>query len=97
VLAVGGILYFQQVMIFAGFILGIFQPLFIFVSVAAWLMKILADLPVVLVMLKFFQKNGLLKWFLPAQVLQMLYIPFTGMLAPFAGFSWKGRRSGGLF
>lgn len=40
----------------------------------------------------FFNYKGLLWWFLPAQIMHIIYISIVGVLGNFLSYSWKGRK-----
>jgi cellulose synthase/poly-beta-1,6-N-acetylglucosamine synthase-like glycosyltransferase len=61
------------------------------VSLVFFLLKSLIDLPILIGISSFAQKKKLLIYFLPLQVIYIVYVSIIGMIGNFVKFSWKGR------
>jgi cellulose synthase/poly-beta-1,6-N-acetylglucosamine synthase-like glycosyltransferase len=62
---------------------------YLFVSALA--IKIIAELSFLLPVSRFFRKQPLLWWFIPAQPFHILYTVTAGWLGAFGSYQWKGR------
>jgi poly-beta-1,6-N-acetyl-D-glucosamine synthase len=91
VLLTGGLTYLVHLALLAGLIAGSVSDLVLKVALLCWILKMTADLLPVAIMSGFFQKKKLLWLFLPAQVFQMVYVVFTGILGLVLPYRWKGR------
>jgi len=92
VLFTGVITYLYQAALLAGFFLGFLSPIFLYLSFALFFFKILVDFPLVFSMARFFGKQQLWPWYIPAQVFQIFYVTLTGPLAFIIPVKWKGRK-----
>ncbi|MBN1199220.1 MAG: glycosyltransferase [Bacteroidales bacterium] len=92
VTGVGLVSYLFQAMILAGFSLGFLSPLYLYLAVLLLAFKLLIDLPLVFSMARFFNKLNLWKWYIPAQLFQVLYVTVSGPMAFLIPVKWKGRR-----
>lgn len=61
-------------------------------ALALWMIKIAADLPLVLTMGRFFGKKTPGWLYILAQLFQLIYVPLTGVLGLILPFTWKGRK-----
>lgn len=71
---------------------GLFVPKLLFITVLLWLVKIVAEFPVVRVMARFFEKEHLYRYYFVAQLFQLFYVPVVGLAGQLVSYSWKGRR-----
>ncbi|MBC8316129.1 MAG: glycosyltransferase [Bacteroidetes bacterium] len=92
VLFTGVVTYLFQAALLAGFFLGFLSPIFLYLSVGLLLFKILVDFPLVFFMGRFFRKQRLWPWYIPAQIFQILYVTLTAPLAFIIPVKWKGRK-----
>ena len=92
VLFIGAVSYLYQAMIFAGFFLGFLSPLYLYLAVSLLCFKILIDFPLVFSMARFFRKQKLWPWYIPAQLFQVIYVAISGPMAFLIPVKWKGRR-----
>lgn len=92
VLSVGLISYLFQSMILAGFFLGFLSPLYLYLALLLLAFKLFIDIPLVFSMARFFGKLYLWKWYIPAQLFQVLYVTVSGPMALLIPVKWKGRR-----
>jgi cellulose synthase/poly-beta-1,6-N-acetylglucosamine synthase-like glycosyltransferase len=92
VLLVGAVSYFFQAMILVCFFLGFLSPLYLFFAASLLCFKFLVDIPLIVAMARFFGKQHLLGWYIPAQLFQILYITISGPMALLVSVRWKGRR-----
>lgn len=60
-------------------------------TVAAWLLKILPEWILVAPACRRFAERGLLRYLLPASLLQPVYVVLAGALGLLRGYTWKGR------
>jgi len=56
------------------------------------LFKITMELYFLLPVASFFNKSGLLVWFIPGQIFHIPYIVIAGWLGKFGSYQWKGRK-----
>jgi len=92
VLYTGVVTYLFQLALLAGFFLGFLSPIVLYLSVGLLLFKILIDFPLVFFMGRFFRKQRLWPWYIPAQIFQILYVTLTVPLAFIIPVKWKGRK-----
>ncbi|TSA30551.1 MAG: glycosyltransferase [Bacteroidetes bacterium] len=92
VLLTGAVTYLFQAIIVTGFFLGFLSPLYLYLGVSLFCFKVLADFPLVFSMARFFGKQRLWPWYLPAQLFQVVYVTLSGPLAFLVQSSWKGRK-----
>ena len=77
------------------FILGISSFFFInafYIFLIAIIIKTIVELIFLYPIAKFFNKQKLLWWFLPAQPFHILYTLVAGWLGKFGSYNWKGRK-----
>lgn len=75
-------------------IAGLFRPVWLTLFVPLWLLKAGADLYLLYRFANLYQRNRMLRWFLPASLFYYFYITVAGLLALAGRFSWKGRKYG---
>ncbi len=92
VLFTGAVSYLFPAMIFACFFLGFISPLYLYLAVSFMCFKILVDLPLLFSMARFFGKQQLWVWYIPAQIFQVMYVTVSGPLAFLIPVKWKGRK-----
>ncbi|MDZ7742792.1 MAG: glycosyltransferase [Bacteroidota bacterium] len=85
------LIYLFNYMIFASFLLSIWIPGLILVSLLALVFKSLVDLPILLGITSFAKKQSLMWFFLPLQILYVPYIAIVGLLGNLVRVNWKGR------
>lgn len=73
-------------------IMGLFNQEFFIAYLLITLSKTLIELPFMLKVSSFFEKQRLLFWFLPMQPLHQFYIVISGFFGLIASNEWKGRR-----
>ena len=61
------------------------------VTAGAWMLKMGSELTLMLPAVRFFNQVRLLKWFIPAQVLQLPYVVLVGLAGTFWSYEWKDR------
>lgn len=77
------------------FILGISSFFYIkgfYLFLASIAIKMIVELLFLYPVTRFFKKQGLLWWFVPAQPFHILYILIAGWLGKFGTYRWKGRK-----
>ena len=92
VILVGLVTWLTAMMLLGGLAAGIFFPKILFPAMLLWSLKIALEFPMVWMMSRFFGKEKLLKYYLPAQVFQLVYVPLAGLFGLFLPYRWKGRR-----
>ena len=91
VITAGAVTYLLHTALLAGIIAGMFSLPFLFITLACWALKMTAEFPMV-AGLAFFSGRGKLLWlYIPAQILQLLYVPVTGLSGLILPYRWKGR------
>ena len=76
-------------------ILGISSFFFIkafYIFLVAIIIKIIVELSFLSPVARYFGKQKLLWWFIPAQPFHILYTLVAGWLGTFGSYSWKGRK-----
>ena len=74
------------------FVYACFKPFYFTYFILLLLLKTGIEWKFVKEVLRFFDLEKLLKWFLPSQPLHIIYIVITGILSRVGGVTWKGRR-----
>jgi cellulose synthase/poly-beta-1,6-N-acetylglucosamine synthase-like glycosyltransferase len=93
VIIVGIIVFFANIAILACFITGFFQLRFLCLAAILWLAKMLADLPFLNSLCRFWRMKQLMHIFIPAQLLYPFYAVWVGIAGNIAAVHWKGRKS----
>jgi cellulose synthase/poly-beta-1,6-N-acetylglucosamine synthase-like glycosyltransferase len=92
VIAMGFLTWFTVICLLSGILFGlVFSPILV-PAFFCWIIKMAIDFPIIWIMIKFSEKKGKMRYFILAQIFQLIYIPaisFLGLLLP---FKWKGRR-----
>ena len=91
VIGVGAATFLVHLLIMGGFILGLFFPNILVLFLIFWIIKMLVEFPLVLHMYHFFRKKKLLRYYVIAQVFQVIYVVMVGITGLFLPFRWKGR------
>ena len=86
------ITYLFNLSLLAGMASGIFVHGLLWISLWCLLLKALTDLPPVYFMTAFFHKKEILRYYPIVQVLNLVYVVFTGLAGNLVGFEWKGRK-----
>lgn len=84
-------IFFLSIVI--NFIAGISNGLYLFIGIAAFMLKILADYIAMNKGKKVLFNNLSFKYFPIAEVFQIPYIMFASVLGTFGSYKWKGRRA----
>ena len=85
------IIYIFNYLLLVGAILCFFLPQFIPFILILFLIKCIIDLPILYGITKFVKRKRLLLFFLPLQLIYILYISVIGFVGNFLKFEWKGR------
>lgn len=72
----------------------IFHPGLLIPVVAVWILKLFSDFLLLYPAASFFGRRKLLLWYIPFQLLHVVYVVATGFWMNVAGFSWKKRKYG---
>jgi hypothetical protein len=91
VLIAGGLTYLLQTALFAAILGGLFYPPLLLPALTCWGLKVMAEFPMVAGMALFFGRGNELWMYIPAQLFQLLYVPFTGLFGLLLPYRWKGR------
>jgi cellulose synthase/poly-beta-1,6-N-acetylglucosamine synthase-like glycosyltransferase len=91
VLAAGSLTYLVHAVLLAGILAGLFHPALLVTVLACWALKMVTEFPMVAGMAFFFGRGKELWLYLPAQLLQLIYIPVVGLLGLILPYRWKGR------
>lgn len=86
------IVFINAMMITGATALLFFYPALGLPLAAAWMLKLCSDFLLLYPVSSFFGRRQLLMWFIPFQLLHLLYISGTGLLANISGYKWKGRK-----
>ena len=82
---------FNGFIIFA-FLAGLFYPSLFSIAIVLLLIKSLLELPLLIQASKFFNKQHLLIYFIPAQLMHIIYVVLIGLISKIFPYTWKGRR-----
>lgn len=85
------IIYIFNYLLLVGLILSFFFTEFISFTIILFLIKCIIDLPILAGITKFVKRKNLLLFFLPLQLIYILYISVIGFIGNFLKFEWKGR------
>jgi len=69
-----------------------FNHYFAYISIVFLGIKIVIDLPIMIGITQFFNKQSLLILYLPLQLINCFYVPFITISGLFGKYEWKGRR-----
>ena len=92
VIGVGMVTWFVHVFLLSGLAAGMLFPRILWLSLGLWIVKMMAEFPMVWIMNRFFGKRKLLRYYLAAQAFQLVYVALAGMLGLFLPYRWKGRK-----
>ncbi len=92
VIGVGVATWSVHCLLLTGILLGLVFPRILGLSLILWLVKMVADLPVVGLMSRFFGEKRLLLYYFPAQVFQLFYVATVGLAGLLLPYRWKGRK-----
>jgi|KBSMisStaDraftv2_1062788.scaffolds.fasta_scaffold00109_2 cellulose synthase/poly-beta-1,6-N-acetylglucosamine synthase-like glycosyltransferase len=83
--------YLLNLSLVIAFIYACFNPFYFTYLILLLLLKTGIEWKFVKELLRFFDLQRLLKWFLPSQPVHIIYIVITGFLSRVSGTTWKGR------
>ena len=86
------IVYFFNTILLAGLITGIFFPIFYKIFLIFFVVKLFIDLPLIGGITFFMGRFQLMLFYLPMQIINIIYVPVVGLLGNFSTYSWKGRK-----
>jgi cellulose synthase/poly-beta-1,6-N-acetylglucosamine synthase-like glycosyltransferase len=86
--------YLLNLTLLGFFIAGFFNPFYFFLAGYLFILKLMLDFPLLFGTTLFFQRQTLLSWFLPFEVIYVFYVVMAGFVSLFYGGVWKGRRVG---
>lgn len=89
---VAAIVFLNSLLLLCGTILLVFSSALILPVLAGWFLKISSDALLLYQGCTFFQRRRLLIWFIPFQIMYVLYITLGALLAGASGYVWKGRK-----
>jgi cellulose synthase/poly-beta-1,6-N-acetylglucosamine synthase-like glycosyltransferase len=89
---VAAIVFMNSLMLLCGTVLLAITPELIYPVLVSWFLKISSDALLLYHGCRFFQRRKLLLWFIPFQVMHVLYITMGALLAGVSGYVWKGRK-----
>ena len=74
------------------FIAGFTDIRYFYIVTTCWLLKTAVEFPFVSSVSRFFEKEGLMRYFLLFQPLHIAYTIVAGLLGSFGAYEWKGRK-----
>jgi cellulose synthase/poly-beta-1,6-N-acetylglucosamine synthase-like glycosyltransferase len=89
---VAAIVFMNSLMLLGGTVFLVFSSGLILPVLAGWFLKISSDALLLYQGCTFFQRRKLLIWFIPFQIIYVLYITLGTLLAGSKGYVWKGRK-----
>lgn len=91
VMLTGMLTWLTLTSILASFLVSLIVPNILNITLLCLGAKMVADLPMVVKMTRFFGLGKGLWLFVPAQLFQLVYVPFTGLAGLLFSYRWKGR------
>jgi len=85
------LVFFINLFLFTGFISSMLIPGFIWLALLFFGIKFLVDLPLMTVASAFFKRKNLLWYYLPVQIINIIYVPLMSFAGLFGKTEWKGR------
>lgn len=89
---VAAVVFFNALILLSTSILSVFFPALLFAVFAGWVLKTLSDFALLYPAAGFFGRRKLMLWFIPFQVVHVLYVVVSALSGVFSGFHWKGRK-----
>ena len=86
------LVYFLNVWLFVLGISSFFSIHIFYLFIGALALKVMIELIFMIPVAKFFERQKLLYYFIPAQPFHILYTIIAGWLGKFGNYKWKGRR-----
>jgi poly-beta-1,6-N-acetyl-D-glucosamine synthase len=90
--AVAAIVFFNAFILLSASVLALFFHVLLIPVLAGWVMKSLSDFALLYSASGFFKRRKLMRWFIPFQVVHVIYIVVAAVSGSLSGFDWKGRR-----
>ncbi|MBI5219071.1 MAG: glycosyl transferase [Bacteroidia bacterium] len=87
-----GIVWLMNISLLTVLILTFFNPVFLKLFLLLFILKSLADFLLLWKTTAFFNKQNLLFWFLPLQLVYFFYVSLIGIFGCFVKSKWKGRK-----
>lgn len=91
IILISGTVYFVNLFLVIGMFLSLFIPEIRTALIAALILKVIIDVPVLIGIINFVQRNRILAYAFPLIILYPLYIVITGALGILGNYNWKGR------
>ncbi|MBN2175577.1 MAG: glycosyltransferase [Bacteroidales bacterium] len=92
ILLVSFTVYMVNLLLLAGFFLGIWIPYMYINILLLFLIKIIFDLPILVGIITFVKRQNILFYGLPLIILYPVYIVITGAMGIVSSYQWKGRK-----
>lgn len=89
------VLSFNMAIVLSLFI-GLFNTSWLLISLSLLVFKTVAELPLIISGLQFYDLQKKLKWFLLTQIIYPFYVVFISLDGIFGNFTWKNRKSNRL-
>lgn len=86
------LVYLLNVSFFVLLTASLFSIKYFYTLLLLWIAKTLVELPFMVGVSRFFNRQKILKWFFFFQPLHIAYIIISGFLGSFGKYEWKGRR-----
>jgi cellulose synthase/poly-beta-1,6-N-acetylglucosamine synthase-like glycosyltransferase len=93
VIIVALIVFLVNFSILCCFFIGLFRTSYLWFALIMWLIKILADLPFLYSLSRFWKRKKLIRIFIPTQLIYPFYIVSTVFMGILSPVYWKGRKS----
>lgn len=91
VIAIGALTYLFNVLLFSAMVISVFYNIFTVWMVTIMAGKLAVEIIFLYCITSFFRRKNLLFYFLPEQLLYVLYVVYVGAAGAISTYTWKGR------
>ncbi|MFZ4401332.1 MAG: glycosyltransferase [Bacteroidales bacterium] len=91
ILLVAGIVFAFNVSIILTFLSGFVLHQFLILSFYLFSIKLIVDFPIMVFVCKYLNRNDLLRYYVPLQLIYLPYVLLIGIISNFVSYQWKGR------
>lgn len=85
--------YFFNLFFLAAIVASLLQPFYWWLVAGFWLLKTFIEWPFVRSVARFYEEQGLMRYFFLLQPLHMFYTVFIGLYGQMGKYEWKGRKT----
>lgn len=85
------VVFLNAFSIITSFVLGFYNPMFFYLTICFFLLKIMVDFPICTMITNFSNRKYLMAIFLPLQIVYPIYVCSVAIMSLFVKTTWKGR------